>query len=160
MSEIPEWAFGGAVGTSKASVTEQASPLIHKVKRKRTAVEEGWELLGRMRLAQLKKLEPVTVRWDELGMRDLKTEAEAFRNFAESLLALNDGEMLSKHTIVEVLSALLPELGPYDLTESVTERDRILKEIEENMEREQELFDKEQEKFEDDDQKVGEKASL
>ena len=116
VSEVPEWAFGGAIGSSKASVSEQSAPLVHKVKRKRAMVENAWALIGRMMLkAVLDTQARVEVEWSDLAMRDLKSEAEAFRNFTEALLALNDGQAVSKTTMNNILMKLLPEILPYNL---------------------------------------------
>jgi phage antirepressor YoqD-like protein len=130
VSEIPEWAFGGAIGSSKASVSEQSAPLVHKVKRKRAMVESGWALLGRMMLKTvLNTTTRVEVRWSDLAMRDLKSEAEAFRNFTEALLALNDGQAVSKTTMNRILMKLLPEILPYNLDEDSTESDMVEAEV-------------------------------
>ena len=156
VTEIPEWAFGGAIASSKASVGEQGSPLVHKVTRKRNAVEQAWALVGRMMLkAVLKTSERVEVEWNSLAMRDLKSEAEAFRNFAESLIALNDAQMVSKYTGDAILSKLFSEIQPYDLNDSDVERDRIDAEVKEKMEQAQKLMDEQQEKFADEDRQAG-----
>ena len=160
VTEIPEWAFGGAIASSKASVGEQGSPLVHKVKRKRTMVEEAWVLVGRMMLmAVLNKRERVTVEWDELAMRDLKSEGEAFRNFAEALIALNDGQMVSKHTVNNVLMKIIGDIQPYDLDESAIESDRIEAEVEEKMAQAEAFAVNTEEQDEDDeDRQAGIKA--
>jgi hypothetical protein len=156
VTEIPEWAFGGAIASSKASVSEQSGPIVHKTKRKRTMVEDPWALMGRMVLkAVLNQKERVTTTWSELGMRDLKTEGEAFRNFSESLLALNDGQMVSKHTSVEILRKLMKEIDPYDLDESPLESDRIEDEVKEKMAQMEELMADQQEQDENEDRESG-----
>ena len=159
VSEVPEWAFGGAIASSKASVSEQSAPLVHKVSRKRTMSEGAWKLAGRMMLKQVTgEIQRVDSEWDTLAMRDLKTEAEAFRNFSESLLALNDGELVSKITINEVLRKLLPEILPFDVDDEVIERDRISAEVAEKMEKAQQLLAQRQEQLEDDDRENGLRA--
>jgi hypothetical protein len=156
VTEVPEWAFGGAISSSKASVGEQGSPLVHKVKRKRIMVEPAWALAGRIMLKTvLNKVERVTVDWDELALRDLKTEGEAFRNFAEALIALNDGQMVSKHTVDEVLSKIVPDILPYDLDDSSVESDRLDDEIKEKMAQAEAMMVDKQEQFEDEDREAG-----
>lgn len=156
VTEIPEWAFGGAIASSKASVGEQSSPLVHKVTRKRAMVEDGWALLGRMALKTIiNKKTRVEVSWDTLGMRDLKTEAEAFRNFAESFIALNDAQIVSKNTINEALGKIMKEIDPYDLDDSQVESDRIEAEVAEKMKQAQETMDAQKEQFEDEDRETG-----
>jgi hypothetical protein len=155
-SEVPEWAFGGAIASSKASVTEQSAPLVHKVSRKRTMVEQVWALAGRMMLKTvLGTSERVMVEWDSLAMRDLKTEAEAFRNFAESLLALNDGQTVSKITMNNILQDILPEILPYEVDDSRVEADRISAEVAEKMEQAAALMEHRSEQLEDEDREAG-----
>ena len=159
VTEIPEWAFGGAIASSKASVGEQSAPLVHKVNRKRTMVENAWALTGRMMLkAVLGVSLRVTVKWDNLAMRDLKSEAEAFRNYAEALLALNDGQTVSKITINEVLRELNPNIIPYDVDDSKTESDRISAEVAERQEQAQALMDNQQGLLDEQDREAGLRA--
>lgn len=159
VSEVPEWAFGGAIASSKASVSEQGAPLVHKVSRKRTMAEGSWKLLGRMAIKQILNIKGrVDCEWDSLAMRDLKTEAEAFRNFAESLLALNDGQTVSKITVNEVLRKLLPEILPYEVDDETIEADRISAEVAEKQEAAQQLMDKQQELMANDDRENGLRA--
>lgn len=159
VTEIPEWAFGGAIASSKASVGEQSAPLVHKVTRKRTMVENSWALTGRMMLKTVLAVsERVTVKWNNLAMRDLKTEAEAFRNFAESLLALNDGQVVSKITINEVLGELNDLIIPYAVDEERTEETRISAEVAEKQERAQALMDEQKEALDAEDREAGLRA--
>lgn len=156
VSEVPEWAFGGAIASSKASVTEQSAPLVHKVNRKRTMVEQVWALAGRMMLKTIiNESQRVEVSWSNLAMRDLKTEAEAFRNFAESLLALNDGQTLSKITMNNILMKLLPEILPFEVDDSRVEADRISAEVAEKMEQATKLLEQRQELMADEDRNTG-----
>ena len=155
-SEVPEWAFGGGVQSSKASVSEQSAPLAHRVGRKRSMVEQGWSLGGRMMLKTITGTsERVDVEWSNLDMRDLKTEAEAFRNFAESLLALNDGQAVSKITMNGILQDILPDILPYDVDNSRIEADRISAEVAEKMKQATDLLEQQQELMADDDRTAG-----
>lgn len=156
VSEVPEWAFGGAIASSKASVSEQSAPLVHKVGRKRTMTEESWKLAGRMMLKVVTgAASRVDCEWDTLAMRDLKTEAEAFRNFAESLIALNDAQMVSKITSNLILQGLIPEILPFDVDDERIEADRISAEVAERQAAARELMAQQQEQFEDDDRTNG-----
>lgn len=156
VSEIPEWAFGGAIASSKASVTEQSAPLVHKVNRKRTRTENSWSLVGRMMLKTVTgQIQDVTPSWDDLAMRDLKTEAEAIRNFSESLIALNDAEMVSKISVNEVLREIMPKILPYDVDNNRIERSRISSEVAEKQRAARELMDQQREIMEDDDRQAG-----
>ncbi len=160
VSEVPEWAFGGAIASSKASVTEQSAPLVHKITRKRTMVEGLWALAGRMMLKTvINESQRVEVTWSNLAMRDLKTEAEAFRNFSESLLALNDGQAVSKITMNNILMKLLPEILPFEVDDSRVEADRISAEVAEKMAQATELMEQRKELLEDDDREAGIAAS-
>jgi hypothetical protein len=156
VSEVPEWAFGGAIASSKASVGEQSSPLVHKVIRKRMMVEDAWAMLGRMMLKTvINKQTRISVSWDTLGMRDLKTEGEAFRNFAEAFIALNDAQMVSRHTVNEALSKIVKDILPYDTDDSRVESDMIEAEVEEKMNQARQMMDAQKEQFEDEDRETG-----
>lgn len=129
VTEVPEWAYGGAIASSKASVTEQSAPLIHKVSRKRTMVENHWALAGRMALAMIGARSQVTVGWDDLQQRDTKSEAEALSLLADAVIALNDAEIVSKYAAVEQLRPFMPALLEYIVENgdaaSETESERI-----------------------------------
>jgi hypothetical protein len=141
VTEVPEWAFGGAIASSKASVGEQSAPLVHKVGRKRTMVEGAWALIGRMMLQTVTNTsERVTVEWDQLAMRDLKTEGEAFRNFSDSLIALNEVGIVSKITTTEILGKLNRDIIPYAVDDEKTEEGRISAELAEKQERAEQLM--------------------
>lgn len=156
VSEVPEWAFGGAIASSKASVSEQSAPLVHKVGRKRTMVEQVWELAGRMMLKSVLGVsERVSVHWDNLAMRDLKTEAESFRNFAESLLALNDGQVVSKITMNKILQSLQSDILPYEVDDERVEADRISAEVAEKMKQAAALMEQREEQLKDEDREAG-----
>lgn len=158
VTEIPEWAFGGAIASSKASVSEQSTPLVHKVGRKRSMVENAWALIGRMMLqAVTGKSERIGVSWDNLAMRDLKTEAEAFRNFSDSLIGLNQIGTVSKITINEFLGELNPNIIPFAVDEEKTEEARISAEVAEKQERAQQLAAT-MEPTDDDDRQAGRNA--
>lgn len=155
VTEVPEWAFGGAISSSKASVTEQSAPLIHKVGRKRTMVENAWDLIGRMVLDAVGQGSTrVTSEWSDLSMRDLKTEGEAFRNFADSLIALNEAGIVSKITVNELLGELNTNIIPFDVDEERTEEARISAEVAEKQERAQQLA-RTLEPSEDEDREAG-----
>ena len=156
VTEVPEWAFGGAIASSKASVSEQSAPLVHKVGRKRTMVEEAWKLAGRMMLKiVLSEMQRVDIEWDTLAMRDLKTEAEAFRNYAESLIALNDAQMVSKISSVEVLGVLVEGLLPFDVDNERKEADRISAEVAERQKQAADALAAQEEQMTDEDREVG-----
>jgi len=113
VSEVPEWAFGGAIASSKASVSEQSAPLIHKVSRKRELTTEAWEMIGRMALAMLGATSPVTVSWDDLAIKDVKYEAEAFKTRVEALVELQQNETISRTSMAEDLRDWIPGMLPY-----------------------------------------------
>ena len=159
VSEVPEWAFGGAIASSKASVSEQSAPLVHKIGRKRTQTQNAWSMIGRMMLkVAMKERHAVETEWDSLAMRDLKTEAEAFRNFSESLIALNDAAIVSKISTNEVLRNLLSEILPYDVDNERIEAGRISAEVAEKQEAAQQLMDQRKELMEDEDREAGLRA--
>lgn len=132
-SEVPEWAFGGAIASSKASVTEQSAPLVHKVSRKRTLVENSWAMIGRMAMSMVESPTAVRVEWDDLAQRDTKSEAEALRSMVDALVSLVDADIASKEAAVEHLRPFIPSLLKYIVgeDEAQSERDRIENELDE-----------------------------
>jgi hypothetical protein len=159
VSEVPEWAFGGAIASSKASVTEQSAPLIHKVSRKRFLFEPTWAMAGRMGLHMLgQENVDVNVEWDTLSTKDTKAENEAIKFLAEALVVLNDAEIMSKQSIVETLKPYLAKLQSYSFDDSSDERTRIEAEVAEKIEKLNRDFDEEEEALEDEDRQAGLRA--
>jgi hypothetical protein len=123
VSEVPEWAFGGAIASSKASVSEQSAPLVHKVKRKQTAVENTWALAAQMGLAIVNQRSSVKASWDELAHKDSKSEAEAIKTLTDALTALVDAKIVSIETAVATLRPYLPHLLEYIVERDGDEKD-------------------------------------
>lgn len=156
VSEIPEWAFGGAIASSKASVSEQSAPLVHKVNRKRSLFENDWALVGRMALKMLGISARVEVGWDDLNQRDTKAEAETIKLLAEAFIALNDVGMVSKITAVEELRPYLKKLLPYLLVDnSREEKARLTDEFEEKAQAVLDQTSEEEEDLDDQDREAG-----
>lgn len=131
-SEVPEWAFGGAIASSKASVSEQSAPLVHKIHRKRSLFENSWIMAARMALTMLGQTGvQLSAEWDDLATKDTKAESEALKARVEALVALNDAETISKQSIVEELRPYLPKVLPYSFDNSRDEKTRLEDEIEE-----------------------------
>lgn len=125
VTEVPEWAFGGAIASSKASVSEQSAPLVHKVERKRGHTTPDWELVGRVATAMLGTRAPVSVHWDDTSTKDTKTEGEALRARIEALVTAIEAELMSRETAVEDLRAFIPTLRAYTVEGGEGEADRI-----------------------------------
>ena len=130
VSEVPEWAFGGAIASSKASVTEQSAPLVHKVNRKRSLVENDHALIGRMALKMLGIQARVTASWDDLAQKDTKAEAEALKALADAVIGLNDAGIMSKKAAVDHLRPYVKALLVYEVGDKPTEKARIEAEVE------------------------------
>jgi hypothetical protein len=129
-SEVPEWAFGGAIASSKASVAEQGAPLIHKVARKRTLFENHHKMIARMALAMVGiKGVKLDIEWDDLATRDTKAEAEGLKARVDAFIALNDGGLVSKQSIIEELRPFLPKILPYSFDNSRDEKTMIDSEV-------------------------------
>lgn len=160
VSEVPEWAFGGAIASSKASVTEQSAPLIHKVKRKRTSVENAWALAARMGLRMMDISARVEIGWDELAQKDNKAEAEALLAKVQALVELVDAELISRHSAVESLRAMLSEILPYTiaLDGAVTESALIAREAAERAQNALDDLDEDSEEMEENDRQAGIRA--
>lgn len=133
VTEVPEWAFGGAIASSKASVSEQSAPLVHKVNRKRSIFENNWALVARMALKMLGISTRVEISWDDLAQRDTKAEAETVKLLSEALVTLNDAQLISRISAVEELRPYLRKLLPYDFDNSRKEASRIALEEQERV---------------------------
>ncbi|UKM63108.1 portal protein [Weizmannia phage Youna2] len=137
VSETPEFAFGTALQSSKASVKEQMTPLAKKVERKREMLEENYKLLARMILCMYEKadigLEKMTfatydtkLDWDAVVERDMATESVAIVNYVNALNTAVTAGMMSLETAVGFLEKFIPNMMPFD-GEEESEQTRIIR---------------------------------
>ncbi len=134
-SQIPEFAFGTAVASSKASVSEQMEPLARAVKRKRGLFEEPYGELAAMFLAMWSKVENrkldsyhVNVGWDEITPTDDAQIASTIKTLAEGLTLGVEAGLLSHEAASEFLRGYIPSMLPFtDESGALDERGRIAK---------------------------------
>lgn len=120
VSETPEFAFGTAVASSKASVSEQMTPLSRKIRRKRGLFEEPYGELSGMLLAmnakiKNKKLETnrVKVNWDELSPKNDQEVASTIKTLVEGLVTAIESGLLSTDSAADFLREFVPTMLPF-----------------------------------------------
>lgn len=137
VSETPEFAFGTAVSSSKASVSEQMVPLARKIRRKRGQFEEYYSELASMYLAMWSQVEnrsldtyQVDVGWDEISPRNDKEVADTVKTLVEGLVQAVEGNLMSIDAAAEFLREFVPSMLPWvDPDADDDERRRVAKTI-------------------------------
>ena len=134
VSETPEFAFGTAVQSSKASVSEQMVPLARKIRRKRAMMEEFYKELMQMYIYMwgmvnnVKVEANVDIGWDEVNPRNDKEVAEAINTMINGLVNGVQAGIISTESAVEFLRQYIPSMLPYaDPSGDDDERRRIAK---------------------------------
>lgn len=120
VSQTPEFAFGTAVQSSKASVSEQMVPLARKIRRKRGLFEEPYGELASMYLAMWSKVENrvldtyrVDIGWDELSPKNDKEVAETIKILVEGLVTGIETGIISVDAAAEFLREFVPSMLPW-----------------------------------------------
>lgn len=137
VSETPEFAFGTAVQSSKASVSEQMVPLARKIRRKRGMFEEPYGELASMYLAmsakvENKKLETyrVSTGWEELSPKNDSEVANTIKTLVEGLTTGIEANLISIDAAAEFLREFVPSMLPWVAPDSDDdERRRVVKSI-------------------------------
>lgn len=135
VSETPEFAFGTAVSSSKASVSEQMIPLARKIRRKRGVFEEFYGELAGMFLAMWSRIESrrlttynLDPAWDELSPRNDQEAASTIKTLVEGLVTAVESNMLSVDAASEFLREFIPTMLPFaDPDAADDERRRVAK---------------------------------
>jgi hypothetical protein len=135
VSETPEFAFGTAVSSSKASVSEQMVPLARKIRRKRGQFEEYYSELASMYLAMWSRVENrsletyhVEVGWDEITPRNDAETATTIKTLVEGLVQAVEGGLMSIDAAAEFLREFVPSMLPWvDPDADDDERRRVAK---------------------------------
>ncbi len=135
VSQIPEFAFGTAVASSKASVSEQMIPLVRNIRRKRGMFEEPYGELAAMYLAMWSKVEnrhldtyQVNVDWDEITPKDDEQISTTIKTLVEGLATGVEAGLLSLEAASEFLREFVPSMLPFvDESGAQDERGRIAK---------------------------------
>jgi hypothetical protein len=133
VSETPEFAFGTAVASSKASVSEQMVPLKRKIARKRGQLEEPFGELASMYLAMWARVENkqldtfrTQIEWDDVSDEDSVAVANAISTLANGLTTAMEAGILSEDAAAEMLRTLVPTMLPWsDPEEEEDEQRRV-----------------------------------
>ncbi len=134
-SQIPEFAFGAAVASSKASVSEQMVPLLRNIRRKRSMFEEYYGDLASMFLAMWSKVEnrslenyQVSITWEEITPKEDAQIAATIKTLTEGLTLGVEAGLLSHEAASEFLRGYIPSMLPFsDESGAQDERGRIAK---------------------------------
>jgi hypothetical protein len=120
VSETPEFAFGTAVQSSKASVSEQLLPLARKIRRKRGQFEEPYGQLAAMFLTMWAKVENrslsttrVQIGWDEVAPRNDAEIAQTIKTLVEGLVMGIEAGLISLDAAAEFLREYVPSMFPW-----------------------------------------------
>jgi len=135
VSQTPEFAFGTAVQSSKASVSEQMVPLARKIRRKRGLFEEPHGELASMYLAMWSKVNNrildtyrVDIGWDELSPKNDKEVAETINTLIQGLSTGIEMGLVSLDAAAEFLREFIPSMLPWaDPDADDDERRRVAK---------------------------------
>jgi len=135
VSETPEFAFGTAVQSSKASVSEQMVPLARKIRRKRGMFEEPYGELASMYLAMWAKIENkkletyrVDAGWEELSPKNDNEVATTIKTLIEGLTTGIETGLISVDAAAEFLREFVPSMLPWvDPDADDDERRRVAK---------------------------------
>lgn len=136
ISETPEFAFGTAVASSKASVSEQMPVLIRRVARKREHFTESWQQLARIVLAMTSmstgrrySTHATTLLWDDVDPRDGKEVADELKTIVEALSVAVRDNLIGLESAVNFLAQYIDTMSEYvgDSPEVPGERERIIR---------------------------------
>lgn len=135
VSETPEFAFGTAVASSKASVSEQMVPLARKIRRKRGMFEEYYSELASMYLAMWSKIEnkrldtfDVDIGWEEISPKDDSAVANTIKTLVDGLSTAIESGLMSIDAAAEFLREFVPSMLPWaDPDADDDERRRVAK---------------------------------
>jgi hypothetical protein len=135
VSETPEFAFGTAVASSKASVSEQMVPLARKIRRKRGMFEEYYSELASMYLAMWSKVEnvrlddyDVDIGWEEISPKDDSTVANTIKTLVDGLSTAIESGLMSIDAAAGFLREFVPSMLPWaDPDADDDERRRVAK---------------------------------
>lgn len=120
ISQTPEFAFGTAVASSKASVSEQMPVFVRNIRRMRGQRKDAYCEIASMNLAmhaQVGMRRPETYRvdleWEEANPKDDSEVAQTLEQFIGAMVIGVDGGVLSLDAAVEFLGEHVPTLLPF-----------------------------------------------
>lgn len=117
VSGIPEFVFGTAIASSKASASEQMIPFIRRVARKRGILGESYQELAQMWLAMQAKVGGVAVEdwnvgieWDEVSPRDDLQVAQTIEAVVRAMVEGVEAMLISQDAAAEFLREFIPSM--------------------------------------------------
>lgn len=137
-SETPEFLFGTAVSSSKASVGEQMTPLMKKISRKRSAINDSYQLLARMvfsiyndnNVTNLVSDFQTKIFWEDTDSIDDNMKANTINTIITGLNAGIEGKIISYESAIDYLKQYIETMS--DSFEE--EKTKILKQYDEMQE--------------------------
>lgn len=135
VSETPEFCFGTAVQSSKASVSEQMVPFSRKIRRKRGMLEEYYQELAGMYLAMWAKVNNrrletyhIDIGWEEMSPKADSEVASTIKTLVDGLSTAVESGILSLNAAADFLREFVPTAMPFvDESADDDERRRISK---------------------------------
>jgi hypothetical protein len=138
VSETPEFVYGPAVKSSRASVQEQMLPLERKVARKRDGMSEAFTNFAGMYLQVRAMLDNVSfssyetqIGWDEMTQRNEKDTADTIKTMADAVVELVNAGLISAESGSEFIRKYIPTVLPWnDPSSSMDELRRVQRDLE------------------------------
>lgn len=117
VSGVPEFVFGTAIASSKASASEQMIPFTRRIARKRGSLGESYQELARMWLAMQAQVGgpavsdwAVGIEWDEVSPRDDLQVAQTIEAVVRSLVEGVENMLISQDAAAEFLREFVPSM--------------------------------------------------
>lgn len=135
VSQTPEFAFGTAVASSKASVSEQMPVLQRNIARKRGEFEDPYKELASMYLAMASSITAIArpesyrveIAWDEVSPEDESSVATTIQTYVSAMREAVESGLISHSSAVEFLAEHVPSMLPFvDEDAPTDERRKII----------------------------------
>jgi len=118
VSETPEFVFGTAVASSKASVSEQQVPFAKKIDRKRLQLNEPMHEIASMYLAMAASVNVVPalesyatdLDWPEVSPRDETSIATTIKTLVDAFVAGVQAGLIGAESAAEFLRSFVPSM--------------------------------------------------
>lgn len=135
VSQVPEFAFGTAVKSSKASVSEQLVPLEKKIEMKRVELTQYYQRLVRILLAMTTEANAKafttyasSLEWVDVSPTDEEKSAKILKDTVEALGNALDHLIISQEAATDTLATIVPAMHSFlsDDKDVIAEKERIL----------------------------------
>lgn len=134
-SETPEFLFGTAVASSKASVSEQMTPLMKKIERKRSAINDTYQLMARMvfsiyndnNINDLVQDFQTKIIWEDTDSAEDNVKANTINTIITALNAGIEGKIISYESAIDYLKQYIETMSDTYIEEA----EKIIKQYEE-----------------------------